>query len=174
MQDPDLELSKLINFFGTNDFIQAIRSVFPDEKPTYYEGGLQKYLDRYEISPHPDIRNKSLTWMLNLNPHFNAEADEINTHFMEYADDKKWVQKFFEENTDLDRCWIPWNWAQSKFVQRPNNSLTMFAPSSKTLHAIKLNYNHLTYQRTQIYGNLWYAQGSGTKRIKWRDLKKPE
>ena len=36
----------------------------------------------------------------------------------------------------------------------------MFRPNSKpaSLHAVKLNYDHLEYQRTQIYGNLMFKQ----------------
>ena len=30
-----------------------------------------------------------------------------------------------------------------------------------TLHAVKLNYDHLKYQRNQIYGNLWYEEIKG-------------
>lgn len=39
-----------------------------------------------------------------------------------------------------------------------NNSMVIFHPDNNppTLHAIRLNYNHLKYQRTQIYGNLMY------------------
>ena len=32
------------------------------------DGGIQKYLDGYELSPHPDIRLKAATFMVNINP----------------------------------------------------------------------------------------------------------
>lgn len=40
-------------------------------------------------------------------------------------------------------------------------------PSSSTasLHAIKLDYNHLEYQRTQIYGNLIYKQETNSQAL---------
>ena len=35
-----------------------------------------------------------------------------------------------------------------------NNSIVLFKPDIDTLHAIKLDYNHNKFQRTQLYGNL--------------------
>lgn len=42
-------------------------------------------------------------------------------------------------------------------VCEDNNSIIMFAPSNDTLHSVRLDYNHLPLQRTQIYGNLMFA-----------------
>ena len=51
-----------------------------------------------------------------------------------------------------------------------NNTLVMFQPSNDTLHAIKLDYDHTKFQRTQIYGNLMYTNPKQFKKITWRDL----
>ena len=43
-------------------------------------------------------------------------------------------------------------------VIRENNTLLMFAPMSMppSLHAVKLDYDDLKSQRTQVYGNLFF------------------
>ena len=47
------------DFFGSNEFIGCIADKFSIENKITYDGGIQKYLDGYEISPHPDIRKKA-------------------------------------------------------------------------------------------------------------------
>ena len=39
----------------------------------------------------------------------------------------------------------------------------MFTPSHKTLHAVRMDYPHTRFQRTQIYGNLMYPGRSVKK-----------
>lgn len=46
----------------------------------------------------------------------------------------------------------------------------MFAPSDDSMHVIKLNYNHLLFQRTQIYGNLWYDESTAVFPSSFEDL----
>ena len=46
----------------------------------------------------------------------------------------------------------------------------MFSPNSKTMHAVKANYNHLNGQRTQLYGNLWYERNQTLSKLEWEDL----
>ena len=55
-----------------------------------------------------------------------------------------------------------------------NNSMLIFHPDNNppTLHAIRLNYNHLKYQRTQIYGNLMYDNPPYIKPSNYKDLLK--
>ena len=38
------------------------------------------------------------------------------------------------------------------------------------LHAIKLKYNHLKYQRTQIYGNLMFKNSLRPKPSNYKDF----
>jgi hypothetical protein len=53
-----------------------------------------------------------------------------------------------------------------------NNSFIIFHPDNNppTLHAIRLKYNHLKYQRTQIYGNLMYKYLPNTKHSSYKDF----
>ena len=134
------------------------------------EGGIQKYLDGYEISPHPDIRKKSLTWMININPMKNSEELKIHTEYMRFVDKYQYIVPFWKHNSEIDRCWVPWDWTEMVSTQTKNNTMVIFAPDCDTLHAVKLDYNHLKGQRTQIYGNLWAKNLKEPMNCWWSDL----
>ena len=121
------------------------------------DNGIQKYLDGYEISPHPDIRRKAATFMVNINNHERSEDNDHHTHYLHFRESRAYVQQFWKGNPDVDRCWVPWDWCESKFQQKENNSMVLFSPSDDTMHAVKANYDHLPSQRTQLYGNIWHA-----------------
>lgn len=62
-------LDKLSRFFASSDFNEALAEKFGlDSNTLAFDSGLQKYLDGYEICPHPDARKKAATYMLNINP----------------------------------------------------------------------------------------------------------
>lgn len=132
--------------------------------------GVQKYLDGYEISPHPDVRRKALTYMININPAEDSESLNIHTHYMNFKPVKKYVETYWTHNQNSDRCWVPWDWCETAFQQTKNNSIVIFQPSDDTLHAVKASYNHLVTQRTQLYGNLWYLKDPTTHKPNWRDF----
>lgn len=134
------------------------------------DGGIQKYLDGYEISPHPDIRKKAATFMVNINPADDCEALDIHTHYLKFHPSRAYVQTFWSGNPELDRAHVPWDWAETVKRQTRNNSIVMFSPSDDTLHAVKANYDHLRTQRTQLYGNLWYRSVTAKKKVEWEDL----
>lgn len=121
-----------------------------------YDAGIQKYLDGYEISPHPDIRRKALTYMVNINPADNSETLNYHTHYMTFAPEKQYVGSYWQHNVTSERCWVPWDWCTTVKQQVRNNSIVIFSPSHDTLHAVKADYDHLQTQRTQLYGNFWY------------------
>ncbi|WP_013322312.1 hypothetical protein [Gloeothece verrucosa] len=150
-------LKQLREFFHSEEFKNTLREKFNITRPTKYDAGLQKYLQGYEISPHPDIRSKALTYMLNVNPSVNSEDLDIHTHYLTLKPKKRFIGEFWRYNEDYDRCWVPWEWCDTVKQQTKNNSIVIFAPSWDTLHAVKLNYDHLATQRTQYYGNLWYT-----------------
>src|SRR5271163_1259148 len=72
----------LDQFFKSQQLHDVLVEKFGLSEPTNLDAGLQKYLHGYEISPHPDNRQKALTWMLNLNPQSDSEDLEIHTHFL--------------------------------------------------------------------------------------------
>ena len=134
------------------------------------DGGIQKYLDGYEISPHPDIRKKAATFMVNINPSDEADLLNHHTHYLRLNPSKAYVTTFWKENLDIEREWVPWSWAKTVKQQTKNNSIVCFSPSNDTLHGVKADYDHLLTQRTQLYGNLWYKESPTTTIASWELL----
>jgi len=164
-------LSELNSFFHSSNFLECVAGKFGiSTDDVTLDAGIQKYLDGYEISPHPDIRRKALTWMSNINPAPNSEALNIHTHYMSFRDEFDFVRKLWAERTDIDRAWVPWDWCETVKQQPANNSIVLFSPSDDTLHAVKANYDHLQTQRTQLYGNLWYKDVAQISKWEWRQL----
>lgn len=166
-------IQHLIQFLNSDQFHSAIKAKFDRVGNTRVETAIQKYLSGYEISPHPDIRKKCLTYMVNINPHDASEAQDIHTHLLEFDSEHEAIYQYWQDHPDHDRCWVPWSWCCTRWQHRRNNSIVMFAPDDSSLHAVKLEYDHLAAQRTQIYGNLWYRKGSVpaiTVRGDWRRL----
>jgi hypothetical protein len=168
-QYDDPLLNDLFEIFNSIEFLGRVCSKFDistsefefsnkkSEREKYgLDTGLQKYLDGYEISPHPDTRKKALTWMLNLNPGQDSEQRNYHTHYLKFKDEKKYIKEYWKHNTSQDRCWVPWDWCETIKQQTKNNSIVIFSPCDDGLHAIKADYEHYETQRTQLYGNLWY------------------
>jgi len=131
---------------------------FNIDEPCAFDTGIQKYLDCYEISPHPDVREKALTFMLNLNTsEFSSEAN-YHTHFMRFIPQYEYIYSFWEQCPEYQRCWVPWEWCQTIFRQTNNNTISIFRPSSFTLHGVKADYDDFVSQRTQLYGNIWFKE----------------
>ena len=75
-------LIALNNFLASKKFNSAIAQKFNINIDNCdIDGGIQKYLDGYEISPHPDIRRKAATFMVNINPHKASERYNHHTHY---------------------------------------------------------------------------------------------
>ena len=56
-------IADLMKFLNSTEFIACIASrLSVSTRNTYTDTGIQKYLDGYEISPHPDIRKKQDLW----------------------------------------------------------------------------------------------------------------
>lgn len=155
-------LTELATFLQSDEFNQALAEKFDIPlAECKRDSGIQKYLDGYEISPHPDVYRKALTFMVNINPHANAEAANHHTHYLRFKPEYQYVPVFWQHNPQFERCWVPWDWCESVKQQRANNSLVIFSPNAETMHAVKADYDHLAGQRTQLYGNLWYKDGKG-------------
>jgi hypothetical protein len=135
-----------------------------------YDCGIQKYLDGYEISPHPDIRRKALTYMVNINPGKNSEQRKHHTQYLRFKKSRAYVQTFWDGNPDQDRCWVPWDWCETFNEQVANNSMVIFAPGNDTMHGVKAAYDHLVSQRTQLYGNLWFKEVDCKGGPDWKQL----
>ena len=170
-------LQKLKKFLESVEFNRAIASKFDlNFSECLSDGGIQKYLDEYEISPHPDLRKKAATFMVNINNSPHSESKNHHTHYLKFKSEKKYVAEYWRGNPLVERCWVPWTWCDTVKQQKKNNSLVAFAPSYNTLHAVKASYNHLIGQRTQLYGNLWYKDEEksnfkrSVSRLDWEDF----
>ncbi|MEO1269616.1 MAG: hypothetical protein AAFX99_16140 [Myxococcota bacterium] len=151
-------LAELDTLFRSERLQKVLMAKFRLTAPVAMDAGLQKYLHGYEISPHPDVRSKALTWMLNINPGSNSEALDFHTHYLRFRPEWSYISEFWKHNNDVERCWVPWEWCTTVKQQQRNNSIVFFSPNHDTLHAVKADYNHLVSQRTQLYGNLWYKE----------------
>ena len=82
-------LERLIKFLNSDLFHDTIKYKFGKTNPTRVETAIQKYVSGYEISPHPDIRKKCLTYMININTDKLSEQLDIHTHFLYFKKDKE-------------------------------------------------------------------------------------
>ena len=121
---------------------------------------------------NPDIKEKCLTYLLNINKDDSIENYDIHTYLLSFKDKYKHIPEVWRTNTKIDRCWVPWSWCDISKTISKNNTLVMFQPANDTLHAVKLDYDHTKFQRTQIYGNLMYTNRKSFKKITYRELEK--
>lgn len=164
-------IQELMSFLESSEFKKCISAKFGIKlEACSYDQGIQKYLDGYEISPHPDIRKKALTYMVNINPNTQSELEEHHTHYLKFKPDWEYIKNFWKGNDKTDTCWVPWAWCETKKLQSQNNSIVIFSPKHDTLHGVKANYNHLKNQRTQLYGNLWHNASPCDREVRWEDL----
>lgn len=154
-------LTNVENFFKSDEFNKAIKNKFGiEEQKLDIDFGIQKNLNYYEISPHPDTSKKALTYMINIYKNNECQKYQINTQLNVFKEKYNYIYDFWRYSQKFDRIWVPWNWCTTKKTHSSNNSLIMFKPSYNTLHSVKLDYDHLKFQRNQIYGNLWYQSNS--------------
>jgi hypothetical protein len=165
-------LQELEDFFKSAEFWAALKAKFDIRRSDVrVDVGLQKYLDGYEISPHPDIRLKAMTFMINLNPAPDSENIDYHTSYLTFTPEKDHIRQFWTENPAVDRFWVPWAWCDVKIKQTKNNSIVIFSPDNDTMHAVRAHYDHLVTQRTQFYGNLWYTTASAKSTHTWANFK---
>jgi len=88
------KLKDLVEFLNSKQFLSSLMKKFNKSGQTRVETAIQKYLTGYEISPHPDIRKKCLTYMVNINP--NNDIDNLNTHthFMKFKKEKEYIPEY--------------------------------------------------------------------------------
>ena len=157
-QSKDEFIHSLLTFLNGDTFHNTLRKKFNIVESTRVTTKIQKYLTGYEISPHPDIRQKSLTYLLNINKNEDSENDQIHTDLLNLKDEYKFIYDYWENNPKENRAWVAWDWCNIKKTMTENNSIVIFKPSNYSLHAIKLDYDHKKYQRTQVYGNLMFSE----------------
>ena len=147
-------IKELVEYMNGSEFKQALEEKFNITNKTRIDTAIQKNLSHYEISPHPDVREKELTYLLNINKDDRAESLPIHTHLLKFKDEWSFIKDYWSNNKEKNTTWVPWGWCESCFQTRKNNSIVIFKPNVDTLHAVKMIYDHTKFQRTQIYGNL--------------------
>jgi len=92
---------------------------------------------------------------------------------LKFKDEYKFINEYWNDNPHLTRGWVKWDWCNIEKTVSKNNSIVLFKPSNYSLHWVKLDYDHLPQQRTQIYGNLMFTgKGGGTPGAQIRDFEK--
>lgn len=164
-------LFEISEFLQSSAFVDELAQRFGvDADKTIYDGGFQKYLDGYEISPHPDIRSKAVTLMINLSPSDSSENNMHHTELMKLKRGYEYIENFWSHNPNYERCWLPWDWCEPVTMHKLNNSALLFSPSENTFHAVRAKYDHLGYQRTQFYANLWMKNSPMLNKRTWEDF----
>jgi hypothetical protein len=78
-------IGEVQDFLKSREFIDCAAEKFGIKAcECNYDAGIQKYLDGYEISPHPDVRRKALTYMVNINPSPTSSDDEYHTSYLQF------------------------------------------------------------------------------------------
>ncbi|MBU2711718.1 hypothetical protein, partial [Zooshikella harenae] len=162
-------LKEIIAYLNSNNFLDILKEKFEIDEFLNIETAIQKNLNKYEISPHCDTSRKALTYMVNIYTDKRCEDLSIHTHLLKFKEQYRYLSLFWETN-NVDPVWVPWDWCETVKCTSSNNSITIFKPSHETLHAVKLDYDHLEFQRNQIYGNLWYEKSKKTENVPWQDL----
>ena len=149
-------IKQLVNFFKSESFINCIIKKLKIRTPTtYYIFDIQKYLSGYEISPHPDNRFKKATLMININNEELNKDCSIHTSMLKPKEQTKKIIEFWKENIEVERDYLKWNECEIVKTHSDTNSLLLFSPNNETIHGVKLKYNDLQHQRTNLYANIW-------------------
>lgn len=151
-------LAELYEFLNSNEFVSCLLEKFKIDGGVRVETAYQKNLTGYNLSPHPDMRDKALTYMANIYTEKESSKQNFHTHFMKFKPEYRYIYDFWKYNDNIERCWVPWEWCETYSLTSENNAISIFKPEHDTLHAVDINYDHLHEQRNQVYGNLWYQQ----------------
>jgi len=162
-------IQEITEYFNSSEFKNAMVEKFEIGFETRIITAVQKNLSHYEISPHPDVREKGLTYLLNINKDDSISDYPIHTHLLEFKDEWKFIKDYWKTNLSKNRCWVPWDWCNTVKNTTKNNSIVLFSPNVDTLHAVKLYYDHKKFQRTQFYGNLM-GVGSIVPQMNYKEL----
>lgn len=101
-------LRELVKFLESEKFQTALASKFGiAQRSVYYDAGIQKYLDGYEISSHPDTRKKALRTWSTSSPWADSELCDHHTRYLRFKPERRYVQTFKELDPKVDRCWVP-------------------------------------------------------------------
>ena len=113
---------------------------------------INKDLNGYEISPHPDITGKVITYQINLSNTNTLDNYDLSTKFHTI---KPGCLKYIKELSKKKlRPWGKWEWFDKGTpIPYKQNTFMAFPPSNISYHSVKLeNYPQEKYQRTILRG----------------------
>ncbi len=192
--EKDEELSCLHHFLKSDEFSRLLLEKFsasdswgprgsaiPVEKHAYFKGGqgdftcvfdLHKDLPGYEISPHPDVTSKIVTFLFYFTP--NDDLNRFGTMLcrvkpgceekLAHASRSKLsslllraTEPFVGKAYGLGQKdkWFPWDlFDVVKVAQAKPNSLLVFAPNSESYHAVRMDIapDHPLQERQTLRG----------------------
>lgn len=113
---------------------------------------INKDLNGYEISPHPDITGKVITYQINL-----SNTDELNNYDLStkfHSIKSEYLNNIDKLKIKKNRPWGKWEWFdEGKSIPYEKNTFMAFAPSDISYHSVKLqDYPQEKYQRTMLRG----------------------
>lgn len=113
---------------------------------------INKDLNGYEISPHPDVTGKVITYQINLTNTNYLNNYNLSTKLHKIKPEYK--NKIEELKKKETRPWGKWEWFDEGIhIPYIKNTFFAFAPSDNTYHSVKLeNYPQDNFQRTMLRG----------------------
>jgi hypothetical protein len=94
----DNGVAQLIEYLNCPHFKNILENKFRIHRPNKIHTAIHKYLSGYEISPHPDVRSKCLTYLININTDRRSEELPIHTHLLKFKDEKRFIYDFWKFN----------------------------------------------------------------------------
>lgn len=194
------ELARLRAFLKSNAFSRTLLerfadptawgergSAIPPEKHKFFADGrddfttvfdLHKDLPGYEITPHPDVEEKIITFLFYLTP--NDDLSRFGTmlcrpkpeHLADIAGRTEprrdgliaRLTRSAVGRYGLDQVWLPWEWFEiAKIAEARANSFVAFAPNAESYHAVRMNIppEHPLQDRLTLRGFIRSGANSG-------------
>lgn len=145
---------KLNQILDSEEFKQALfkKLNIPKNIDGWNVYQINKDLNGYEISPHPDITGKVITYQLNLSNTDALDNYDLGTRF--HSIKPEFLKDIKQLSKKKPRPWGKWNWFdKGKSIPYKQNTFMAFAPSDISYHSVKLeNYPQEKYQRTMLRG----------------------
>jgi len=106
-------ISNLMMFLNGSECKAAMIRKFKVQDEAVILTAIQKYLTGYAISPHPDGRQKCMTYLLNINKDDSVSEFDVHTHLLKFKPEKSFIYDAWKKNSNRDRCWVPWEWCET-------------------------------------------------------------
>lgn len=145
---------KLKTILDSDEFKQALfkKLNIPKNIDGWNVYQINKDLNGYEISPHPDITGKVITYQINLSNTNALDNYDLGTKFHTIKPEcLKYIKELSKKKS---RPWGKWEWFdEGTSIPYKQNTFMAFAPSDISYHSVKLeNYPQEKYQRTMLRG----------------------